>query len=243
MNRKIIITGASRGIGEAAALRFAEAGDRLILTGFSHPEKLLETARRAKELGAPEVRTFTGDLSELKAVSDLFSLVRTAFTVPDLLINNAGISRAGLLQDFSDEESLNLLHTNLMSVIRCSREAVKLMVPAHSGRIINISSVWGSAGASCEAEYSASKGGIDSFTKALAKELAPSGISVNALALGAIDTEMNGHLSAEEKAVLEEEIPFGRMGTPEEAAEMIALLSDAPLYLTGSVIRFDGAWM
>jgi len=242
MNRKIVITGASRGIGRAAALRFAEAGDQLILTGFSHPEKLREVREMALKAGAPLILPFVGDLSRPEEIKRLFEDVKNTFGAPDLLINNAGISLVGLVQDLSDEESLRLFSTNLLSVIRASKEAVRLMLPKHSGRILNISSVFGTVGASCEAEYSAAKGGIDSFTKALAKELAPSGIAVNALSLGAISTEMNSRLSPDEVAALEEEIPFGRMGTPEEVAEMLFLLAEAPLYLTGSVIRFDGAW-
>jgi len=243
MNRKIVITGASGGIGAAIACKFAGLGDRLILTGFSHPDRLDSVAEKARALGSPFAGAFVGDLSEPGTAEELFRLVREAFGVPDILINCAGISKIALLQDLSDEESLRILHSNLLSVIRCSKEAVKLMLPVHAGRILNISSVWGSSGASCEADYSASKGGIDAFTKALAKELAPSGISVNALSPGAIDTEMNGHLSEDEKAALAAEIPFGRMGTAEEVAEMAALLAGAPLYLTGSVIKFDGAWM
>ena len=135
-----------------------------------------------------------------------------------------------------------MIATNLTSVFSCCHEAIPYMVHEKSGCIINISSVWGTVGASCEVAYSASKGGINTFTKALAKELAPSGISVNAIACGVIDTRMNGCFDAAERAALEEEIPMGRYGTPEEAAALAWQLATAPTYLTGQILSLDGGW-
>ncbi len=150
----------------------------------------------------------------------------------------------GLLTDMKDEDWRRVLGTNLDSLFYTCRAAVPGMVKRHEGRIINISSVWGNVGASCEVAYSASKGGVNSFTKALAKELAPSGISVNAIACGVIDTDMNrNELSEQELSELEEEIPVGRMGSPEEVAELVLHICDAPLYFTGQVITMDGGWI
>ena len=132
------------------------------------------------------------------------------------------------------------MDTNLSSVFYCCREAVPYMVSRKQGRIINISSIWGISGASCEAAYSASKAGLNGLTQALAKELAPSNIQVNAIACGVIDTEMNARLDEEERNALREEIPAGRFGTPEEAAKLVLLLAEAPAYLTGQIIRMDG---
>ena len=143
----------------------------------------------------------------------------------------------------SIEQWDRLLKTNLTAVFLCCRRAIPGMVKKQAGKILNVSSVWGVCGASCEAAYSASKGGVNAMTRALAKELAPSHIQVNAVACGAIDTEMNGFLDAEEKEMLLEEIPAGRMGTPEEAASLLLKLAEAPEYLTGQVIGFDGGWI
>ena len=160
----------------------------------------------------------------------------------DCLINCAGISYIGLITDMSDDDWKHIIDSNLSSVFYCCRAVVPSMVNRKQGRILNISSVWGNTGASCEAAYSASKGGMNAFTKALAKELAPSGIAVNALSCGAIDTAMNQCFSEEEITALCEEIPVGRMGTPEEVAQMAALLCEAPCYLTAQIITMDGGW-
>jgi 3-oxoacyl-[acyl-carrier protein] reductase len=165
-----------------------------------------------------------------------------AFGQIDVLINNAGISYIGLLTDMTIDDWNRIVATNLSSVFSTCRCTVPSMVSAKSGCIINISSVWGNIGASCEVAYSACKGGINSFTKALGKELAPSNIRVNAIACGVIDTEMNHCFSREERDALVEEIPAGRMGTPEEVAALALTLTDSPAYLTGQVLTLDGGW-
>ena len=142
----------------------------------------------------------------------------------------------------SDKEWENIINTNLSSVFYTTKLFLPGMIEKHRGKIINISSVWGNTGASCEVAYSASKGGINSCTKALAKELMPSGIQVNAVAFGAIDTDMNAFLSEEDKLKLNEEIPAGRMGTVEEAAKMIADIMESPQYFTGQIVTMDGGW-
>ena len=160
----------------------------------------------------------------------------------DVLINNAGIAYYGLLQDMTFDEWDSVLRTNLTSMFLTCREAIPKMLRNGSGKIINVSSVWGSAGAALESAYSASKGGVDAFTRALAKELAPSNIQVNAIAPGVIDTDMNKHLSPEERSALISEIPADRMGRAEEAAELIFQLAESNSYLTGQVISLNGGW-
>ena len=161
----------------------------------------------------------------------------------DVLINNAGISHTGLLIDMTDAQWESLLAANLSSAFYCSREALRHMVPEKSGRIINISSMWGTCGASCEAAYSAVKSGMNGLTRALAKEYAPSHIAVNAIACGVIDTVMNEHLSPDEQASLAYEIPAGRFGTPEEVAELAWKITGSPVYMTGQVIGIDGGYI
>ena len=236
-----LITGASRGIGKAVALRLAREGFRLALCARNEAP-LLETRKELLALGVPCLAV-AADVSDPAACRRLFDEAGAAFGSVDILVNNAGISHIGLLQDMSDDQWDALIGANLSSVFYCCRLAIPSMVAAKSGRILNISSVWGSAGASCEAAYSASKGGVNALTRALAKELAPSGIQVNAVACGAIDTDMNRFLSKEDRTALTEEIPAGRLGTPEEAAETAWKLLSAPDYLTGQIVTLDGGWI
>ncbi len=236
-----LITGASRGIGKAVALRLAREGFRLALCARNEAP-LLETRKELLTLGVPCLAV-AADVSDPAACRRLFDEAKAVFGSIDILVNNAGISHVGLLQDMSDDQWDALIGTNLSSVFYCCRLAIPSLVAAKSGRILNISSVWGSAGASCEAAYSASKGGVNALTRALAKELAPSGVQVNALACGAIDTDMNRFLSGEERTALAGEIPAGRLGTPEEAAEMAWKLLSAPDYLTGQIVTLDGGWI
>lgn len=170
-------------------------------------------------------------------------MIREQFGHIDVLVNNAGISYVGLLTDMSEEDWNRVISSNLTSVFNCCSLAIPEMVRKKSGKIINISSVWGNVGASCEVAYSASKGGMNAFTKALAKELAPSNIQVNAIACGAIDTEMNSLLTDEELSELKNEIPAGRLGRAEEVADLVYQLSRDNTYLTGQIIGLDGGWI
>ncbi len=242
MVKTILITGASSGIGQATALAFAAFGNRLVLVSRKNKEGLQKTADEATAKGA-EVLTLSADVSNYEECKELLHQVSTHFGDVDLLINDAGISHIGLFQDMTPDEWQRVMNVNIGSVMNLCHLVIPSMVRRHQGRIINVSSVWGNVGASCEVAYSASKGAVNSFTKALAKELAPSGIQVNAIAFGAIETPMNAWLSEEEAQALADEIPVGREGTKEEAARMICMVAEAPDYLTGQILTMDGGWI
>lgn len=238
--KDVLVTGASRGIGESTALYFAEKGCHVFLNSCHSIEKLQELKARIDAAGKGSCSLVPGDVGNPGDIREMFRTVSKTCRHLDVLINNAGIAHIGLLMDMSDEEWEHVLRTNLSSVFYCCREAVPAMISEKAGRIINVSSMWGVSGASCEAAYSASKAGINGLTKALAKELAPSNIQVNAVAFGVIDTQMNHQLDDLERADLEEAIPAGRFASPQEAAEMIWNVANAPRYMTGQVIGFDG---
>ena len=238
-----LITGASRGIGRAVAEKFAQNSYRLVLNSFRSKEKLNALAKELAATYHISCLPYAGDVSDPVFVAELFQKANEAFGGIDVLINNAGIADVGLFHEMSVHRWQEMINTNLSSVFYCCRQAAPHMIRKKSGRIINISSVWGIAGASCEAAYSAAKGGVNAFTMAIAKELAPSNIQVNAIACGAIDTQMNACLSAEEQKALEDEIPCGRYGTPGEAAELAFYLASSPAYLTGQIIKLDGGWI
>ena len=171
---------------------------------------------------------------------------RTRIETPEdalLLVNNAGISTFNLAQDVSDDELEEMLDANVKDMFRLTRAVIPYLLRASEGRILNMSSVWGVVGASMESVYSLTKGAVNAFTEALGKELAPNHIPVNAIAIGCVDTDMNGWMSAEDRAQLEDEIPYGRMCTAAEVADLVHLLAAAPAYLTGQIIRFDGGWI
>ena len=237
------ITGASRGIGRAIAVTFAQAGYHLAINCRQSVQDLTAFAKELTETYHIPCLPGAGDVGQEAFVADAFSQIEQELGPVTLLVNNAGISHIGLLTDMSLEEWNCVIQTNLTSLFCCCKYAVPAMVRQQYGRILNISSVWGKVGASCEVAYSASKGGVNSFTKALAKELAPSGISVNAIACGVIDTQMNQCFSTEERRQLVEEIPVGRFGTPEETASLALSLANAPSYLTGQIITMDGGWL
>ena len=189
-------------------------------------------------MGKAPCSIFQCDASDYNKVEEMFKMLPAL----DVVVNNAGISYYGLLQDMTPADWKKVMDTNLTSMFYTSKLCIPGMLSKGEGRIINISSIWGNDGGSFEVAYSASKGGVNTFTKALAKELAPSNISVNAIAFGVIDTEMNGHLDAEEKQALTDEIPAGRFGTTAEAADMIWQIANAPSYLTGQIITMSGGF-
>lgn len=238
-----MVTGASRGIGAAIAEKFAEEGWNLVLTCVHSRTKLEVLAERLHESYGVACLTFMGDMGIEADVQECFRLAEKTFDGIDVLVNNAGISRVGLLTELSLEEWNTVMRTNTTSVFLCCRQAIPHMLHQKSGSIVNVSSVWGCVGASCEAAYSASKGAVNALTQALAKKLAPSNIQVNAIACGAIDTDMNACFTKEEKADIAEEIPAGRFGKPREAAELVFSLIRQSPYLTGQIIRLDGGWI
>lgn len=240
-SKTAFITGAARGIGAAIAERLAKGGCRLAINGRNE-DRLCQKAEQIAEQYHTVCIPFAGDVGDAGFVRYALEETKARMGDIDVLVNNAGISHIGLLTEMAVEEWEQVIRTNLTSVFLCSKYAAKQMIRKKSGRIINISSVWGNVGASCEAAYSASKGGVNALTKALAKELAPSNIQVNAIACGVIDTDMNRCFSAEERKMLEQELPSGRYGTPQEVAELAAFLVQAPDYLTGQIVTLDGAW-
>lgn len=233
-----LITGASRGIGASIAESMAKEGYHLYLTCRHSADKLSEIANHLATQYRIECTPIMADMGNPDDVDNLFTQIGSL----NVLINNAGISYVGLLHEMSIADWQKIMSTNLDALFYTCRKAIPLMLQNHSGRIINISSVWGNVGASMETAYSASKGGVNSFTKALAKELAPSGIQVNAIACGVIDTDMNKFLSTEDMEILCNEIPADRVGKPEEAAQMVLSLLHTPEYLTGQIITMDGGW-
>ena len=241
MDKKtVLVTGSSRGIGRMTALAFAKAGYHVFLNCNRSVIEVDQVRSEIEALPGGSCDIVIGDVGNPDAVSEMFKKIYKTCDALDLIVNNAGMSHIGLLSEMSDKEWNRIIQTNLSSVFYCCRAAVPKMVSKKSGKIINISSIWGTAGASCEVAYSATKAGLHGLTKALAKELAPSNIQVNALACGAIETSMNDHLSEEERLSLEIEIPMGRFGTPEEVADAALLLAEAPAYLTGQIVGVDG---
>lgn len=237
MHKNALVTGASRGIGRAIASALARDGYHVFAVARKSYDALLALQQ---ETGCTPVLADVSDPAQVDALFD--SLSRTCGCL-DVLVNNAGISYIGLLQDMSVDDWDAVIHTNLRSAFLCSRLALPAMIRRQQGVILNISSMWGEHGASCEVAYSASKGGLNAFTRALAQEVAPSGIRVNAIACGAIDTDMNRFLSSDEREQLEASIGLGRFGTPDEVAQLAAFLcSDRSSYLTGQVITLDGCF-
>lgn len=237
-SRTALITGASRGIGMDAAKAFAAEGYDLFLTCRSSIDALQKLADQLRADHSVSCTAVQADMGCREDVDRLFERIRSL----DVLVNNAGISHIGLLTDMTEEQWHRVLAVNLDSCFYTCRAAIPLMLKNHRGRILNISSVWGCRGASMEVAYSASKGGVNAFTKALAKELAPSNIQVNAIAFGAIDTAMNHCLSKEDLEDLRAEIPADRLGSTREAAQLILQLANAPDYMTGQIIAMDGGW-
>lgn len=240
--KSVLVTGSSRGIGRETALLFARHGYWTAINCHHNVDKLNQVKQEILSLGVPCL-SFVADVGNYEDASRMISAIYQEWGELSVLVNNAGVASIGLFQDMLPSEYQQLLQTNLLSVLNCCHLVIPDMIRRHTGKIINISSIWGSSGASCEAVYSASKGGVDSFTKALGKELAPSGIQVNAVACGVIDTEMNCCLSEEEKKALEQEIPAGRFGSALEAAELVYALASGHNYLNGQIITLDGGFL
>ncbi|MGM9916393.1 elongation factor P 5-aminopentanone reductase [Anaerotignum sp.] len=241
LNKKtVLVTGSSRGIGKAIALAFGRAGCNVVLNASKSIVQLEETKTLLEKQNIPTL-ALLADVSDYKTCRELFAEIEKKFGSVDILVNNAGISHIGLFTDMTPAQWQRILSVNLESALNCTHLAVPSMVHKKNGVIINISSMWGEVGASCEAVYSASKGAINAFTKAMAKELGPSNIRVNAISCGVIDTEMNACFSQEERQTLAEEIPLMRFGKPEEVGDLaVFLASQRAKFLTGKIITLDG---
>jgi 3-oxoacyl-[acyl-carrier protein] reductase len=240
MNKCALITGASGGIGSAVALRLAKDGFDIAACWFSDENSIRELEKKLSKTGV-RFKTYKADVSDYSAIKDVFTDATEFFGGVSVLVNNAGIAQQKLFTDITQEEFDRISAINFKGVFNCCQCAVPFMVSRKSGKIINISSMWGVCGASCEVVYSATKAAVIGLTKALARELAPSNIQVNCVAPGAIDTKMNNNLSQEDKEAFAQEIPMGRFGTPEEIAGVVSFLASADSdYVTAQIITADG---
>lgn len=233
-----LVTGASKGIGKAIAFHLASDDYTIICISKSDNKGLLDTVASIKEKGY-EAYPILCDVSNYEDVRKMYEEIKDLKLPVSVIINNAGISLVKLFQDTSPKEWHNVINTNLTSAYNMCHLGLKDMLQQKEGNIINISSIWGNDGASMEVAYSASKGGINSFTKALAKELGPSNIKVNAIACGVIDTTMNGFLNESEQEDLLASISLGRYGTTTEVASLVKSML-ATTYLNGQIITLDG---
>ena len=243
MKKTVIITGGSKGIGAATAILFARRGYNVVINYNNSRESAMILTRSLSEQGY-SVMCFKADVSNRLETDLLIKETVYKFGSVDILINNAGISLTGLMTDLDEFDTNRIFDINLKGVYNCCKSATPVMVKQKSGKIINISSMWGQVGASCEVAYSAAKAGVIGLTKALAKELAPSGITVNAIAPGLIETNMNSNISVEDLNAFVEDIPLGRMGSADEvAAASLFLASDAADYITGQVLGINGGYV
>lgn len=241
--RIALVTGASGGIGSAIAKELAADGYRVALQYYTNQDacEALCAAIIADGGGA---MTFCCDIRSAAQVGAMFAEIERQWSTVDVLVNNAGIARQELFTDMTEEQWQEMWQTNVSGAIWCSKQALPAMIHKKQGKIINVSSIWGMVGASCEVAYSATKGALISFTKALAKEVGPSGIQVNCVAPGVIETAMNGHLSPEDLAALKEETPLGVIGKPQDVAGLVGFLASSQGgFITGQVISPNGGFI
>lgn len=240
MKKCALITGASGGIGSAIAFRLAIDGFDIAACYNSDENGIRELEKKLSQTGV-RFRSYKADVSDYSAIKDVFTDATEFFGGVSVLVNNAGMAQQKLFTDITQEEFDRITAVNFKGVFNCCQCAVPFMVSQKRGKIINISSMWGVYGASCETVYSATKAAVIGLTKALARELAPSNIQVNCVAPGAVDTKMNNNLSEEDKKAFSQEIPMGRFGRPEEIAGVVSFLAGSDSdYVTAQVITADG---
>jgi len=238
--KTVIVTGGSRGIGAAIVKELAKENYNVVLN-YNNSEEAAKQIKKELEEQNIKIEIFKADVSKREEVIKLVKFTLEKFKNIDVLINNAGIDQIKAFMEITDEDWNNIMQVNLNSVFYCSQEVLENMIHNKNGCIINISSIWGKVGASCEVHYSASKAAIDGLTKALAKEMGPSNIRVNSIAPGIIETEMNKDLNQEELVEIVNQIPLGRIAKPEEIVKSIKwLIEDS--YVTGQIISIDGGW-
>lgn len=240
VNKVVVVTGGSRGIGAKIVKTLANENYKVILNYNNSKEQAEKIQQELLEQGK-EIEIIKADVSKKEEAEKLIQFAINKFNKIDILINNAGISQEGLFTDVTEEEWQKIINTNLNSVFYCNQQALKYMIQEQQGCIINISSIWGETGASCEVAYSTTKAAINGMTKALAKEVGPSNIRVNAIAPGIIDTDMNKNLTIEEHKQIKEQIPLNRIGKAIDIAKCVKWLVEDE-YTTGQIISINGGW-
>ncbi|MEE1531384.1 MAG: SDR family oxidoreductase [Clostridia bacterium] len=240
VNKVVVVTGGSRGIGAQIVKTLANENYKVILNYNNSKEQAEKIQQELLEQGK-EIEIIKADVSKREETEKLIQFAINKFNKIDVLINNAGISQEGLFTDVTEEEWKKIINTNLNSVFYCNQQALKYMIPEQQGCIINISSIWGETGASCEVAYSTTKAAINGMTKALAKEVGPSNIRVNAIAPGIIDTDMNRNLTNEELEQIKEQIPLNKIGKALDIAKCVKWLIEDE-YTTGQIISINGGW-
>ena len=246
--KTVLVTGASRGIGSEIAARFVREGYRVVLNYRLHEREAKELAEKL-EAGRPAipggwVLPVRADVSDFSQVREMFALARERFGPVDVLVNNAGVAQQKLFTDLTPQDWERMFAVDVNGVFHCCQLALKDMIRRHRGKIVNVSSMWGQVGASCEVHYSAAKAAVIGLTRALAKEVGPSGIQVNCVAPGVIGTEMNGALSEDTLRELREETPLGRIGTARDIADAVFFLSGKESdFITGQVLGVNGGFV
>lgn len=243
MKKTALVTGGSRGIGRQICLDLAREGYNVIINYNKSEDKVKEIKEK---LNAESINCeiFKADVSKSEEVKRMFEFCIEKYKTLDLLVNNAGISFEGLITDMEEKDWDNIVSNNLKSVFLCSKEALKIMISEHKGKIINMSSMWGVTGGSCEVAYSASKAGVIGFTKALAKEVGPSGINVNAIAPGVIMTDMMNDFTEDDIRVLKDETPLMELGNPKDISNAVLFLaSEKSDFITGQIIGVNGGFV